>query len=104
VPSNCQENGRIGIVRGTPAAVPTTPAPNTARPADSADATPRFMVDGNGLTMLPEGAARMAALLGLIDGAARTLRVVYYIYADDDAGGRSAPRWSGRRNVASRSR
>ena len=47
---------------------------------------PSFTVDGNRLTMLPEGPERMAALLDLIRSARRTLRVLYYIYVDDEAG------------------
>jgi cardiolipin synthase len=45
-----------------------------------------FTVDGNRLTMLPEGPERMQALLTLIDTAKRSLRVLYYIYVDDSAG------------------
>ncbi|MDT8759327.1 phosphatidylserine/phosphatidylglycerophosphate/cardiolipin synthase family protein [Sphingomonas psychrotolerans] len=45
-----------------------------------------FAVDGNHLTMLPEGPERMDALLGLIHSAKRSLRVLYYIYVDDSAG------------------
>jgi cardiolipin synthase len=45
-----------------------------------------FTVDGSRLTMLPEGPERMDALLGLIRGATRSLRVLYYIYVDDAAG------------------
>ena len=47
---------------------------------------PSFSVDGNGLTLITEGPARLAALLDLIHSARRTLRVLYYIYVDDDAG------------------
>lgn len=49
-------------------------------------AQPSFTVDGNRLTLLPEGPERMRALLALIAGAERTLRVLYYIYLDDAAG------------------
>lgn len=45
-----------------------------------------FTVDGNRLTMLPEGPERMEALLTLIRSAKRSLRVLYYIYVDDAAG------------------
>lgn len=45
-----------------------------------------FTVDGNRLTMLDDGPERMDALLGLIRGAKRSLRVLYYIYVDDAAG------------------
>ncbi len=47
---------------------------------------PSFTVNGNRLTMLTEGPARMAALLELIGSAKRSLRVLYYIYVDDEAG------------------
>ncbi|OAN66467.1 cardiolipin synthetase [Sphingomonas sp. TDK1] len=49
-------------------------------------AQPSFTVDGNQLTLLPDGPERMRALLALIAGAERTLRVLYYIYLDDEAG------------------
>ncbi|GGE92656.1 phospholipase D-like domain-containing protein [Sphingomonas prati] len=47
---------------------------------------PTFTVDGDRLTLLPDGPERLEALIALIDGAARTLRLLYYIYADDRAG------------------
>ncbi len=47
---------------------------------------PSFTVDGNRLTMLPDGPERLDALLALIASAERTLRVLYYIYVDDEAG------------------
>ena len=43
-------------------------------------------VDGNRLTLIPDGPARLEALLGLIDKARRHLRLLYYIYRDDHAG------------------
>ena len=45
-----------------------------------------FTVDGNRLSLLVTGRARLDALLALINGAERTLRLIYYIYADDDTG------------------
>ena len=45
-----------------------------------------FTVDGNRLTLLPGGPERLDALIALIDGAESTLRLLYYIYADDHAG------------------
>lgn len=45
-----------------------------------------FFVDGNCLMLLEEGPERLAALLALINEAKRSLRLLYYIYADDDAG------------------
>ncbi|WP_419807784.1 phospholipase D-like domain-containing protein [Sphingomonas sp.] len=50
-----------------------------------ADAEP-YTVDGNQMTLLVTGRERLRALLALIDGAERTLRLIYYIYADDDTG------------------
>ena len=44
------------------------------------------MVDGNRLTLLTEGPDRLAALLGLIDGATSSLRLLYYIYRGDASG------------------
>ncbi len=51
---------------------------------------PTFEVDGNRLTLLDTGPRRLDALLALIDGAASTLRILFYIYADDAAGRRVA--------------
>lgn len=56
---------------------------NTAPPAQ-----PRFAVDGNHLTLLDTGPRRLDALLALIAGATRSLRILYYIYADDETGRR----------------
>lgn len=47
---------------------------------------PSFTVEGSRLTLLPDGPERLAMLLWLIRSATRTLRVLYYIYVDDDAG------------------
>lgn len=43
-------------------------------------------VDGNRLTLLPDGPGRLKALLGLIDGAERSVRLLYYMYKDDQSG------------------
>ncbi|MGH6784891.1 MAG: phospholipase D-like domain-containing protein, partial [Sphingomicrobium sp.] len=43
-------------------------------------------VDGNRLTLLPDGPGLLDALLGLIDGAKRGLRLLYYIYSADQSG------------------
>lgn len=58
-----------------------------------ADATPNrepptAEVDGNRLTLLPDGPARLDALIGLIDGAQESLRVLYYMFMDDASGTR----------------
>jgi cardiolipin synthase len=47
-----------------------------------------FTVDGNRLRLLVEGPERLDALIDLIAGATRSLRILYYIYADDQAGER----------------
>ena len=49
---------------------------------------PTFTVDGNRLTLLDTGPRRLDALLALIDGAKTDLRILYYIYADDETGRR----------------
>jgi cardiolipin synthase len=45
-------------------------------------------VEGNRLTLLADGPQRLEALIGLIDGAERTLRVLYYMFLDDASGRR----------------
>ena len=45
-----------------------------------------FEVDGNRLTLLTEPDQRWYALIALIDGAQRSLRLLYYIFADDRSG------------------
>ncbi len=49
---------------------------------------PTFDIDGNRMTMLDTGPRRLDALIALIDGAAHSLRMIYYIYVDDEAGAR----------------
>ena len=46
------------------------------------------LVDGNRLTLLEEGQERLDALIALIDGAEKSLRILYYIYDDDGSGRR----------------
>jgi cardiolipin synthase len=43
-------------------------------------------VDGNRLTLLPDGPERLDALIALIDGAERSVRLLYYIYRADESG------------------
>jgi cardiolipin synthase len=50
------------------------------------DDTETFEVDGNRLTLVFEGDARRDALLAVIDGAERELRLLYYIYSADGIG------------------
>jgi cardiolipin synthase A/B len=47
-----------------------------------------FEVDGNRLSLLTEGPERLDALVALIDSATTSLKLLYYIYADDEAGQR----------------
>jgi cardiolipin synthase A/B len=49
---------------------------------------PDFTVDGNRLRLLDTGPRRLDALLRLIAEAERSLRVLFYIYADDRSGTR----------------
>ena len=51
-------------------------------------ASPAFTVDGNRLVLMEDGPERLAALVALIEGAQRSLRLLYYIYSDDAAGRR----------------
>ncbi len=67
-------------------------APSTDRPelephrTDFRDMEPfSLQAQGLDLTFYPAGADRLAALLALIDGAHRSLRLFYYIFAMDDA-------------------
>ena len=45
-------------------------------------------VAGNRLTLLADGPERLDALIGLIDGARESLRLLYYIWCEDEAGTR----------------
>ena len=49
---------------------------------------PTFAVAGNRLTLLDTGPRRLQGLLDLIGAARTSLRLLYYIYADDDTGRR----------------
>ncbi len=50
------------------------------------DALPVFTVAGNRLTLLTEGPDRLDALLALVSGARRSLRLLFYIWSEDRAG------------------
>ncbi len=47
-----------------------------------------YDVDGNRLSLLTDGPERLDELVALIDGAQSSLKLLYYIYADDAAGRR----------------
>jgi cardiolipin synthase len=51
-------------------------------------AQPTFDIEGNRMTMLDTGPRRLEALIALIEGAEHSLRMIYYIYVDDEAGAR----------------
>ena len=48
----------------------------------------RATIDGNELQALPIGAERMDAILDLINSARKSLRLIFYIFASDEAGHR----------------
>jgi len=55
------------------------------------DADPKITtheVAGNRLTLLADGPERLEALIALIDGAKESLRILYYIWEDDESGRR----------------
>ncbi len=60
---------------------------NDIAPPGLANVAP-MSVAGNRLTLLAEGPERLEALIGLIDGARDSLRLLYYIWRDDAAGRR----------------
>jgi cardiolipin synthase len=82
--------------------LPPPRAPGTARVMDDPAPQPSFTVDGNRLTLLDTGPRRLDGLLALIDGATASLRILYYIYADDPTGRRvnAALERAARRGVA----
>lgn len=49
------------------------------------EALPSVDVAGNRLTLLPDGPARLDALIALIEGAKASLRLLYYIFLDDES-------------------
>ena len=60
----------------------------TAQRRRAAAETLSLTVDGNRLTVLPDGPARLDALIQLIDGARHSLRLLYYMYLADGSGER----------------
>ena len=65
-------------------------SPSAMADADTRNAAQQLTakVDGNSLTLLPGGPQRLEALISLIDGARESLRVLYYMFLDDEAGQR----------------
>ncbi|HEY6916425.1 MAG TPA: phosphatidylserine/phosphatidylglycerophosphate/cardiolipin synthase family protein [Allosphingosinicella sp.] len=60
---------------------------NAPSPLKAALSAP-IEVAGNRLTLLAEGEERLEALVRLIDGARESLRILYYIFKDDESGRR----------------
>ncbi|MEA3046040.1 MAG: cardiolipin synthase [Sphingomonadales bacterium] len=55
------------------------------------DAEPQIVpleIAGNRLTLLADGPERLQALIALIDGAQESLRILYYIWENDESGRR----------------
>jgi cardiolipin synthase len=65
-----------------------SPSQEERSPPAADAAARRLTVDGNCLTFLPDGRDRLEALIGLIDGARRSLRLMYYIYLSGEVGDR----------------
>lgn len=68
------------------ALAPLAPVPRLPHHQPMRFNQPSYTVEGNRLTLLPDGPERLEALLDLMRRAERTLRVLYYIYVDDEAG------------------
>ena len=49
---------------------------------------PRLTIDGNQLQALPVGSERLEAILDLINNARQSLRLIFYIFGNDEAGRR----------------
>ena len=62
----------------TQRSVHDSPAPESTAPV--------FEIEGNRLSVLPDGPAAWKALLALIEGAKAQLQLHFYIFADDEAG------------------
>ncbi|HEX6661777.1 MAG TPA: phospholipase D-like domain-containing protein, partial [Sphingomicrobium sp.] len=45
-----------------------------------------LIIEGNRLTLLPDGPQRLRVLIDLIDGARASVRMLYYIYTADRSG------------------
>jgi len=51
-----------------------------------ADGDRSVTIEGNRLTLIPDGPGRLKQLMALIDGAKTSLRLLYYIYSADSSG------------------
>src|SRR3569623_452754 len=62
-------------------------APASGQTMAMADGERSLTIDGNRLTFIPDGPDRLRELMALIDGAKKSLRLLYYIYSADTVGG-----------------
>jgi cardiolipin synthase A/B len=79
----------MGKAPGEPRPRKSAPAraKSTRKPQSKAELKARALnVDGNRLIVLPDGPARLEALIALIDGARQSLRLLYYMYLADRSG------------------
>ena len=68
---------------------PASPRKAAVRKAPRAEQAARTLrIDGNQLTVLPDGPERLEALIALVDGAKQSLRLLYYMYLADGSGAR----------------
>ena len=70
--------------RALPGAMKREASAAPRRPSKSTQ--PAFEIDGNVLNLLVSGVERRAALLAMIAGAETSLRILYYIFCDDQVG------------------
>ncbi|MEO7634530.1 MAG: phosphatidylserine/phosphatidylglycerophosphate/cardiolipin synthase family protein [Sphingomicrobium sp.] len=68
----------------SPPPPPPEPAPRVHADLQARQVT----VDGNRLTFLPDGPERLETLIALIDGAKKSLRLLYYMFLADASGER----------------
>jgi cardiolipin synthase len=69
--------------------VKTSAAKPARKRRTATDADESITVDGNRLTLITDGPARLAALLKLIDEAESSLRLLFYMFASDASGTRA---------------
>ena len=74
--------------RGAMMVDPHMAGSETLPPQSEPSTEPVFTVGDDRLQLLVDGPARLAALVALIDGAKASLRLLYYIWADDPSGRR----------------
>ena len=77
----------LAMLRPRRHSVPMSDADKTRKRAARAEIAARSVeVEGNRLTLIPDGPERFEALIALIDGAETSLRLLYYTYRADESG------------------